>query len=72
MLLESLAERLAKEVLSTYPTIQGITIHIKKPQVHLEGVMDTVGKRLPYPLCVFLHGFQKQASMAWILPLPSH
>jgi hypothetical protein len=39
-----LAERLAREIMDAYPTVRGITVQIRKPQVHLEGVMDSVGE----------------------------
>lgn len=46
LLLESLGERLANEVIAQQPLVQGVCVHIKKPQVHLEGIMDSVGQPL--------------------------
>ena len=47
-LLESVADRLANEILNEYHQIQGLQLHIKKPHVAVTGVVESLGKcRIP-------------------------
>ena len=43
-LLESVAERLANEILNDYHQVQGLQIHLKKPHVAVTGVLESLGK----------------------------
>lgn len=43
-LLESVAERLANEILNDYQQVQGLQLHIKKPHVAVTGVLESLGK----------------------------
>lgn len=43
-LLESVAERLANEILNDYHQVQGLQLHIKKPHVAVTGVLESLGK----------------------------
>ncbi|KAL3131164.1 hypothetical protein ABBQ38_000469 [Trebouxia sp. C0009 RCD-2024] len=42
-LLESVAERLASEILNDYHQVQGLHVHIKKPHVAVTGVVESLG-----------------------------
>lgn len=46
-LLESVAERLASEILNDYHQVQGLHVHIKKPHVAVTGVVESLGKAEP-------------------------
>ena len=46
-LLESVAERLASEIMSEYHQVQGLQLHIKKPHVAVTGVVESLGKTVP-------------------------
>lgn len=43
-LLESVADRLANEILNDYHQVQGLQLHIKKPHVAVSGVVESLGK----------------------------
>ena len=43
-LLESVADRLATEILNDYHQVQGLQLHIKKPHVAVTGVVESLGK----------------------------
>ena len=46
-LLESVAERLASEIMNEYHQVQGLQLHIKKPHVAVTGVVESLGKTVP-------------------------
>lgn len=46
-LLESVAERLASEIMNDYHQVQGLQVHIKKPHVAVTGVVESLGKAEP-------------------------
>ena len=46
-LLESVAERLATEILNDYHRVQGLQLHIKKPHVAVTGVVESLGMAEP-------------------------
>ena len=43
-LLESVADRLANEILNDYHQVQGVQLHLKKPHVAVTGVVESLGK----------------------------
>ncbi|DBA84156.1 TPA: hypothetical protein ACH3X1_006624 [Trebouxia sp. C0004] len=42
-LLESVADRLADEILNDYHMVQGLQLHLKKPHVAVPGVVESLG-----------------------------
>lgn len=54
-LLESVADRLANEILNDYHQVQGMQLHIKKPHVAVSGVVESLGKFTTSP-CVTSFG----------------
>ncbi len=43
-LLESVADRLANEILNDYHMVQGLQLHLKKPHVAVPGVVESLGE----------------------------
>ena len=43
-LLESVADRLANEIMNDYHQVQGLQLHLKKPHVAVTGVVESLGK----------------------------
>ncbi len=43
-LLESVADRLANEILNDYHMVQGLQLHLKKPHVAVAGVVESLGE----------------------------
>ena len=43
-LLESVADRLVQEILADYHLVQGLQLHIQKPQVAVSGVVESLGR----------------------------
>ncbi len=46
-LLESVADRLANEILNDYHMVQGLQLHLKKPHVAVPGVVESLGECWP-------------------------
>lgn len=42
-LIEALAERVCREILSSYPLVQKILLRVKKPEAPVEGIFDYFG-----------------------------
>lgn len=42
-LIERLAELIAQDILTTWPTVAQVTVEVEKPQAPIAGVLDTAG-----------------------------
>ena len=66
-LLESVASRLADEILSDYHQVQGLQLHIKKPHVAVTGVLESLGESETVVVAISNAAFVRASSLSFIL-----